>query len=190
MNKKKLDSVNFVLVAVLAIIAGFMGINKALAGSKEVNVGDKAPDFTLTSSDGASVSLKDYAGKKNVVLFFYPKDASPVCTKEACSFRDSFQAFSEAGAEVLGVSSDSEKSHQDFVAHNKLPYKLLTDEHGKVRKLYGIPTSMGVLPGRATYVIDKGGTVRLLFNSQFDAQKHVSEALRVLKDLESGKTQG
>jgi thioredoxin-dependent peroxiredoxin len=190
MAPKRLDSLNFILVAVLTLVAAFMGVTKVMAASKEVKVGDKAPDFSLASQDGTPVSLQDFAGKKNVVLFFYPKDNTPVCTKEACSFRDSFKDITDAGAEVIGVSSDSEKSHQGFASEHKLPYKLLSDENGKIRKLYGIPTSMGILPGRVTYVIDKKGVVRLMFNSQLDAQKHVTEALRVLKDLENGKTQG
>ncbi len=190
MSTRPAHSFKFMLVVSLAALIALIGLNKALAENQEIKLGEKAPDFTLPAQDGTSVSLHDFAGKQNVVLFFYPKDNSLVCTKEVCSFRDSFQSFSDAGAAVLGVSSDSEKSHEDFAAHNKLPYKLLSDEHGKVRKLYGIPTSMGVLPGRVTYVIDKAGTVRLLFNSQLDAQKHVTEALKVLKDLENGKQQG
>jgi thioredoxin-dependent peroxiredoxin len=190
MARKKLDSFNFILVAVLTLVAAFMGLNKVMASSKEVKVGDKAPDFSLPSQDGSPVSLQDFAGKKNVVLYFYPKDNTPVCTKEACSFRDAFKDFTDAGAEVIGVSSDSEKSHQGFASEHKLPFKLLSDENAKIRKLYGVPLSMGVLPGRVTYVIDKKGIVRMMFNSQLDSQKHVSEALRVLKDLENGKGQG
>ena len=148
-----------------------------------VKVMDRAPDFSLPSQDGKIVSLKDFLGKKSVVLYFYPKDDTPGCTKEACTFRDSFQGFQDAGAEVLGVSSDSPESHTRFISKHHLPFTLLSDQDGTVRKLYGVPASMGVLPGRVTYVIDKDGIVRLVFNSMLDAPKHVSEAMRIIKTL-------
>ena len=135
----------------------------AIAG-EAIKVGDKAPDFTLPAQDGGNVSLHDFAGQKAVVLYFYPKDNTPGCTKEACSFRDSYEDFKNAGAEVIGVSSDSEKSHQGFAGEHKLPFKLLADKDGRLRKTYGVPSSMGILPGRVTYVIDKTGVVRLVFN--------------------------
>lgn len=148
-----------------------------------VKVGDKAPDFALPSQDGSTVSLKDFLGKKNVVLYFYPKDNSMICTKEACSFRDSYKDFVEAGAEVIGVSSNDKKSHEGFAGKNELPFKLLSDEHGQLRKLYGVPSTLGVVAGRRTFVIDTDGTVRMVFDSQMDAQKHVDKALKVLSDL-------
>jgi len=149
--------------------------------SSSIKVGDMAPDFTLPAQDGGNVSLHDYAGEKALVLYFYPKDNTPGCTKEACSFRDAYEDFKKAGAEVLGVSSDSEKSHQGFAGEYKLPFKLLADKDGKLRKAYGVPSTGGVLPGRVTYVIDKTGVVRLIFNSQLDSNKHVTEALTVIK---------
>ncbi len=152
-----------------------------------VGVGEKAPDFSLPSQDGTQVALKDFLGKKTVVLYFYPKDNTMVCTKEACSFRDSYKAFTDAGAEVIGVSSDSNKSHEDFAAKHQLPFKLLSDADGAVRKSYGVHSTLGMLPGRVTFVIDKAGIVRLTFNSQTNAEKHVSEALKVLESL--NKTQ-
>lgn len=168
----------------LLTVVGMAVLRGADAGaSTGIKVGDKAPDFTLPAQDGGSVSLHDFAGNKAVVLYFYPKDKSLVCTKEACSFRDAYEDFKQAGAEVLGVSSDSEKSHEGFVGEYKLPFKLLTDKDGKLRKTYGVPSSMGVVPGRVTYVIDEAGTVRLVFNSQLDAAKHVTEALSVIKQF-------
>ena len=152
--------------------------------SASIAVGDKAPDFSLPSQDGTQVSLKDYLGKKTVVLYFYPKDNTMVCTKEACSFRDSYKAFTDAGAEVIGVSSDSNKSHEDFAAKHQLPFKLLSDSDGAVRKLYGVHATLGVMPGRVTFVIDKTGVVRLTFNSQTNAEKHVTEALKVIGTLD------
>ncbi len=149
--------------------------------ASKVEVGAPAPDFTLPNQEGQPVSLEDYKGKSAVVLYFYPKDNTPGCTAEACSFRDSYDVFKEAGAEVIGVSSDSEGSHQSFAARHGLPFVLLSDQGGKVRKLYGVPSTFGLLPGRVTYVIDKDGIVRHVFNSQFGATKHVEEALKILQ---------
>lgn len=146
-----------------------------------VKVGDMAPDFTLTSQTGESVSLKDFQGKKSVVLYFYPKDDTPGCTKEACAFRDSYQVFKEAGAEVIGISSDTTQSHQQFVKKYDLPFILLSDTENKVRQLYGVPATLWILPGRVTYVIDQEGVVRHLFDSMLEFQRHVEEALTTLK---------
>jgi peroxiredoxin Q/BCP len=158
-----------------------------LAKQAGIKVGDKAPDFSLPDQDGNMVSLKDFAGKKSVILYFYPKDDVGVCKKEACLFRDQYEEFHDAGAEVLGVSADSVASHKRFESKRHLPFKLLSDNHGKVRKLYEVPRSAaGLLSGRVTFVIDKEGIVRLSFNSMLNAEKHVSEALKVLKDNGSG----
>lgn len=154
-----------------------------MANSPSVKVGDQAPDFTLSSQKGRQVSLHDFKGKSAVVLYFYPKDNTPGCTSEACSFRDSYEVFREAGAEVIGVSSDSEESHKRFASQNRLPFILLSDKDGTVRKLYGVPSTFGLLPGRVTYVIDKEGIVRHIFSAQFTPEKHISEALRTLQTL-------
>lgn len=148
-----------------------------------VKVGDKAPDFTLPSQMGDNVSLNEYIGKKNIVLFFYPKDESPGCTKEVCSFRDSYQQLTDLGAEVLGVSGQSVESHAAFASHYGLPFLLLSDVDNKVRNLYGVPATMGIIPGRVTYIIDKKGFVRHIFNSQTQDTRHVEEAKRSLEDL-------
>jgi len=150
----------------------------------KVNVGVKAPDFTLPSQMGDNVTLSEYFGKKNVVLYFYPKDETRGCTREACEFRDRYDVFTSLGAEVLGVSSDTLESHKSFATHYGLPFLLLSDEKGEVRKLYGVPSSMGILPGRVTYIIDKKGVVRHIFNSQLQPEKHIEEALKILKELE------
>jgi len=149
-----------------------------------VKVGDKAPNFTLPSQMGDNVALSEYQGKKNVVLYFYPKDETRGCTREACEFRDQYDVFTGLGAEVLGVSSDTLESHKSFATHYGLPFLLLSDVKGKVRKLYGVPSSMGIIPGRVTYIIDKKGVVRHIFNSQFQPEKHIKEALKVLKEIE------
>jgi len=130
------------------------------------------------------VDLRDYIGRKPVVLYFYPKDNTTVCTKEACAFRDNLDEFAKIdNAEVIGISSDSVDSHNRFSAEHNLPFKLLSDEEGKVRELYGVPKTLGLLPGRVTYVIDREGTVRHVFSSQLDYKKHVQEALRSLKNI-------
>jgi thioredoxin-dependent peroxiredoxin len=146
-------------------------------------VGDPAPDFTLPSLTGKPVSLASFLGNKDIVLYFYPKDYTPGCTAEACAFRDSYEVFRDAGAEVIGISSDSEKSHQQFAAQHRLPFILLSDRGGAVRKRYGASSAFGLLPGRVTYIIDKQGIVRHIFSSQFAPQKHVAEALKVLQAL-------
>jgi thioredoxin-dependent peroxiredoxin len=149
-------------------------------GKSKVEPGQPAPDFELPDADGKRVKLSSFRGKKAVVLYFYPKDDTPGCTAEACSFRDSYEDFQEAGAEVIGVSSDSAASHGKFAKRHKLPFTLLSDAKGEVRKLYGVPTTLGLLPGRVTFVIDREGVVRHEFNSQLLATRHVSEALEAL----------
>jgi peroxiredoxin Q/BCP len=151
--------------------------------ARGIQVGDKAPDFTLPSQSGEQVRLGDRLGERVVVLYFYPKDETPGCTKEACAFRDSYEVFGEAGAEVIGVSSDSVDKHAAFAGHHEIPFTLLSDEGGQVRKSYGVPSTLGVLPGRVTYVIDRTGTVRHVFNSMTNIGRHVGDALDVVKRL-------
>jgi peroxiredoxin Q/BCP len=145
-----------------------------------IEEGKPAPDFELESDTGETVKLSDLRGQP-VVLYFYPKDDTPGCTAEACSFRDSYEDFQEAGAEVIGVSSDSASSHEKFASRHRLPFTLLSDADGKVRKKYGVPATLGLLPGRVTFVIDRDGVVRHVFNSQLQATRHVSEALSALE---------
>lgn len=151
-----------------------------------VKVGDFAPDFSLESTSGQRVSLSDFRGKKSVVLYFYPKDETAGCTREACSFRDSYEVFKRLGAEVLGVSSDSSESHKKFTQHHTLPFTLLSDREKQVRKLYGVRSIMGIIPGRVTYIIDIEGRVIHIFNSQTRPEEHVREALRILESSISG----
>jgi len=153
--------------------------------ARSVQVGDKAPDFTLPSQSGEPVRLQDRLGERVVVLYFYPKDNTSGCTAEACAFRDSYEVFTAAGAEVIGVSSDSAGKHAAFVGHHKLPFTLLSDKDGQVRKSYGVPAALGLLPGRVTYVIDRTGTVRHIFNSMTNIDKHVSDALEVVRQLQA-----
>lgn len=150
-----------------------------------IQVGDKAPDFTLASQSGEQVRLYDRLGDRVVVLYFYPKDETRGCTAEACAFRDSHEVFAEAGAEVIGVSSDSDRKHAAFAEHHKLPFTLLSDRGGQVRKSYGVPAVLGLIPGRVTYVIDRTGTVRHVFNSMTNISKHVGDALEVVRRLQT-----
>ena len=148
----------------------------------KVRVGDAAPEFKLPSNAGREVSLSDFRGKSSVVLYFYPKDETEGCTKEACAFRDTYERFKERGAEVLGVSSDTVESHRKFAEHHNLSFLLLSDPHGEVRKVYGVPSTLGFIPGRVTYVIDDQGIVRFIFNSQMRPEQHITEALNALQE--------
>jgi peroxiredoxin Q/BCP len=144
-------------------------------------IGTPAPDFSLTDQKGNAVSLSDFRGKKAVVVYFYPKDETPGCTAEACAFRDAYEDFRDAGAIVIGISSDSAASHAAFAAKHRLNFTLLSDPREIVRKAYGVSKTLGLLPGRETFVIDVSGLIRLRFSSQFRPRKHILEALEVLR---------
>ena len=146
----------------------------------KIQVGDRAPDFSGSTQDGSTIHLSDFLAKRSVVLFFYPRDGTPICTKEVCSFRDSYQQFVDAGAKVIGVSSDAKETHQEFAHQHDLPFHLISDAEGSLRKAFGVPRTLGVLPGRVTYVIDKEGIVRLIFSAQFASEEHVRQALRAV----------
>ncbi|HSN83147.1 MAG TPA: peroxiredoxin [Polyangiales bacterium] len=148
-----------------------------------IGVGDTAPDFTKTTQNGETLTLSQFRGDKAVVLYFYPKDETPGCTAEACTFRDSFEDFVDAGAVVIGVSQDSDESHKRFAEHHRLPFLLVSDQDKSLQRAYGVPKTMGLLPGRVTYVIDRNGVVQHVFSSQLNAKKHVREALDVVKRL-------
>ncbi|MFN6190243.1 MAG: peroxiredoxin [Planctomycetia bacterium] len=124
---------------------------------KSLTVGDPAPHFEAVLQDGSTFKLADLLGKKIVVLFFYPKDHTPVCTKEACAFRDSYEKFVAAGAEVIGVSSDSAASHRSFAEKHRLPFPIISDHDRGLRRVFGVPNPLGFIPGRVTYVIDRQG---------------------------------
>jgi peroxiredoxin Q/BCP len=156
--------------------------DQAISSKGKVQVGDLTPDFTLLNQLSGPVSLGDFIGKKNIVLYFYPKNNTSLCTEEACAFRDSYESFQEAGAEVIGVSSDTVESHRKFADEYQLPFILLSDVDGAIRKQYGVPTAFG-LPGRVTYIIDRQGTVRRIFFSQFTSKRHVDEALETLQKI-------
>ena len=166
---------------ILLFILGFLfSVNYIMAQKSNIKVGDEVPQFTLKAQNGKDFSISDYIGKKNLVIYFYPKDDTPGCTKEACKFRDEFQDFTDLDAMVIGISSDNVASHKKFIEKYHLPFTLLADTAKKVRKLFGVPKSMGFIPGRVTYIINKKGKVIYIFNSLKDAEKHVAEAKRIL----------
>jgi peroxiredoxin Q/BCP len=147
-----------------------------------IEVGDTAPAFTRTAHNGESVRIGPGA-ERVTVLYFYPKDETAGCTAQACAFRDSFEAFANAGAIVVGVSDDSLESHRSFAEHRRLPFPLLADEKGELRKSFDVPNWLGILRNRVTFVIDRGGIVRHVFQSQLHATQHVEEALRIVRQL-------
>lgn len=153
---------------------------------KAVEVGHKAPDFELNDQNGQPVRLSSFRGK-TVVLYFYPKDDTYYCVAESIDFRDHYTEFVSGNAEVIGVSSDSSASHTQFASKYKLPFRLLSDVAGKVRRLYGVPATFGMIPGRVTYVIDADGIVRKIVNSQFNPKSHVDEALEALSHAPSSR---
>jgi len=147
--------------------------------------GDKIPNFQLYDQDGNEFVLNENLGQQNLVIYFYPKDDTPGCTAEACGFRDSFEDFIQYNCKVIGISEDDIRTHKNFQLKHQLPYTLLSDPENKVRKMFGVPRSLlGILPGRVTYVADENGTIKHIFNSQFRAEKHVEEAISVLKQLQ------
>lgn len=173
-----------VYLFLFVMYSSFHGNASGTAPGSLVTVGSTIPGFVLKDQNGMQFDLNSVLGKKNLVIYFYPKDDSPGCTKEACSFRDQFEVFSEADAVIIGISSQSVASHKEFADKYKLTYTLLSDENNEVRKLFGVPGNIfGLIPGRVTYVINKAGKVVYLFNSQMKAEQHVDEALKILKDI-------
>jgi thioredoxin-dependent peroxiredoxin len=145
----------------------------------KVSIGMKIPEFSLQNQSGDWVHSSSFYGKK-IVLFFYPKDDTYLCTKEACSFRDHYQEFIKHNIHVIGISSDSILSHQSFVQKYSLPFPLLSDETNEVRDIMGVPKGLfGLLPGRVTFCIDEQGIILYIFNSSFSADNHINEALRI-----------
>jgi peroxiredoxin Q/BCP len=150
----------------------------------ELKIGDKIPNFVAKDTEGNDFDIKELLGKKPLVIYFYPKDSSPGCTAQACSFRDQYEDFKDLGAEVIGISGDSVDSHKKFAKQYKLPFILLSDDYKKIRKLFGVSSSMfGMLPGRVTYVADKNGVIKMIFDSNMMATKHITKALQAIKDL-------
>jgi peroxiredoxin Q/BCP len=149
-----------------------------------LKVGQPIPEFKLFDQDGNIFNSSEIVGKKPIVIFFYPKDYTPGCTAEVCSFRDSYEEFTELGAQVIGISSDSEKTHRKFVSKYHLPFKLLADTENKVSRLFKVKRKLfNLLPGRETYVISKEGVILFVFNS-VNATLHMKKALNALRKIE------
>jgi len=153
---------------------------------KAIQIGSMIPPFSLPDQNGELFDITTVIGKKNLVIYFYPKDDSPGCTAQACSFRDQYEVFNETDAMIIGISGQSVESHKRIAQRHRLSYTLLSDEGNKVRKLFGVPASLlGILPGRVTYVADKTGKVLYVFNSQIQSTKHVAEALKILRSIKT-----
>lgn len=151
-----------------------------------LQIGDRLPPFSMLDQTGTPREAASLIGRGPFVVFFYPKDDTPGCTVEACTFRDQYEAFTDAGAEVYGVSADSPESHTAFAAKHRLPYTLLTDEGRRVGATFGVTKRLGILPGRVTFVFDRDGVLRHRFTSDFNMKKHVSESLEVIRGLANG----
>jgi peroxiredoxin Q/BCP len=173
------------LKAVILIFTFLFPISAMADKSKELQIGDQIPAFQLQNQDGELINIKDYVGKQNLVIYFYPKDDTPGCTKQACSFRDQYEDFNDLNAEVFGVSGQSVESHKEFAEKHRLNFNLLCDVNNTVRKQFGVPTNFfGLLPGRVTYIVDKSGKIVHIFNSQFRTEEHIEQAKNILKQLE------
>jgi peroxiredoxin Q/BCP len=148
-----------------------------------LKIGDIVPNFTAKDSHGEVFESKSVLGRKPLVIYFYPKDNTPGCTTEACSFRDQYEDFASLGAEVIGISADSVKSHHKFANKHKLPFILLSDQDKRLRQLFGVKNNLfGLLPGRVTFIIDRNGVVIYIFDSM-NAAKHIPKALEIIKEL-------
>ena len=151
---------------------------------EKIVIGSSVPSFELKDQSGETFSIDSVLGKKKLVIYFYPKDESLGCTRQACAFRDQFDVFTDANAMIIGISAQSVKSHSEFARHHRLNFTLLSDPGNKVRKLFGVPGNLfGLLPGRVTYVINKEGKVVYMFNSQSQIEKHIDESLRILREI-------
>ncbi len=167
------------------ILISFLFVACKSKPKKSLKIGDKLPEFQLLDQDGNLFKSDDFVGNQAMVVYFYPKDDTPGCTKEACKFRDEFEVFSDLNVKVIGISSDDVSSHKAFAEKYSLPFSLLADTEKKVRKLFGVPAfGAGLIPGRVTYVIDKEGAVKYVFNNMSEAEKHIDKSLEILKKLD------
>jgi peroxiredoxin Q/BCP len=175
-----------VVLGIMAFYFNFLknDSNQQYNNMDAIKIGDKIPGFTLPDQNGTLFNINTVVGKKKLVIYFYPKDDSPGCTKEACHFRDLFEVFKEADAVIIGISGQSVESHRKFAEKYRLSFTLLSDKGNNIRKLFGVPANvLGMLPGRVTYVADREGKVVYIFNSQGQAERHVDEALKILREL-------
>lgn len=174
----------FYLAIYFILFISYLNFNNNNENMEKITVGSIVPSFELKDQSGKTFKLDSVLGKKNLVIYFYPKDDTPGCTKEACAFRDQFEVFEEAEAVIIGISGQSVESHYNFAQKHNLNFTLLSDTGNKIRKKFGVPTNLlGLLAGRVTYVVNKAGEVVFMFNSQTQAEKHVEEALRILHEM-------
>ncbi len=148
-----------------------------------LKVGDKAPDFELEDQDGRKIKLLQWKGTSSLILYFYPKDDTPGCTAQSCSFRDHYEELQKLDVKIVGVSSDSTESHKRFVEKYKLPFTLLSDPKGEARKLYDVKKTFGLIPARVSFIINPKGMITYAYSSQINIQKHVDDALTQLRGL-------
>lgn len=147
-----------------------------------MKIGERCPEIGFDNQHGKAIPFKEIRGHKNMVFFFYPKNFTPGCTKEACVFRDNYEEFQAYNCEVIGVSSDSERSHLAFSNTFNLNYHLIADRKEELRALFGVPKNLfGLVPGRVTFVIDNKGICIGVFNSLINSQGHIKYALNCLK---------
>jgi len=175
-------------IIILILLVSVIGLFAfKITNTKEVETlqkGDKLPVFELKDQHNELFKVADYIGEKNLVIYFYPKDDTPGCTKEACKFRDEFEVFTDLDAMVIGISGDSPESHTKFIEKYNLPFTLLSDQNDAVRQLFGVKGKfMNMIPGRVSFVIDKQGVIQYVFDSMGNAEQHVSEAKKVLEEL-------
>lgn len=173
------------LIIYIILFISYLNFNNKSENMNKIIIGNKIPSFELKDQNGQDFQINSVLGTKNLVIYFYPKDDTPGCTKEACAFRDQFEVFEDANAVIIGISAQSVESHRNFAKKHRLNFTLLSDTGNKVRKLFGVPSNLfGLISGRVTYVINKEGVVVYMFNSQTQAEKHVNEALRILHEMQ------
>ena len=174
----------FYLIIYLLLFISYLVFDKNSEKMEKLVLGSSVAKFELQDQNGKLFNIDSVLGKKNLVIYFYPKDDSPGCTREACSFRDQFEVFADADALIIGISPQSVESHFEFAQKHRLNYTLLSDKGNKVRKLFGVPGNLfGLIPGRVTYVINKEAKVVYMFDSQTQVEKHVEEALHILRQI-------
>jgi peroxiredoxin Q/BCP len=173
-----------IAIFIFVIILSIFTLNNVMSQTNKLKVGDKVPDFVLKDQNNNDFNIADFRGKQILVIYFYPKDDTPGCTTEACSFRDTFEVFTDLNVKVIGISTDNVSSHKKFEEKYNLPFTLLADTNKKVQKLFGVPKSfLGMIPGRVTYIIDKQGSIVHIFNSMSNAEKHITESLSIIKKM-------
>ncbi|MBB6112117.1 peroxiredoxin Q/BCP [Mucilaginibacter lappiensis] len=173
MSKTTIKGIGLMLIA-------FCLFSFTAKAQKHIEAGEKAPDFSLYDQNGKLFKMADEVGKHTLVIYFYPKDESMVCTKEACAFRDSFNDFTKAGAKVIGINGGTVASHKGFVDHYKLPFTLLSDPDNKVYNLFGVKKKF-FMSGRETFIVDLKGNVVYTHAAMLEGKEHADDAMKFIK---------